>query len=289
MARYAISPEGVAALSELANNLIISANNIIESSASLEATIAGSADGLGLYGDEILSLVARNRQLLRQNRDSIINLAVKVKAKADEVKQLCSVNEDCPQAGFLQNIANKLSSVFGKDSIGADQISFCNVFPLKKDPIKKGRNYVSGNNADAYMDYWVNMSDYTETSCEAKGITYIRAKDIEGIYLSDDEVSNPSRFWSLKKDNGTLDSFGRIAEDIPRIKSLLDSGLGREEIILNYPELEDCYSLYFDGAPRVSSADGFYVFCANGRHRTLAAQFIDTIIPVKVTGIISKK
>lgn len=131
MARYAISPEGAAALNALANNLLISANNIIESSASLEATIAGNADGLGIYGDEVLSLVARNKQLLHKNRDSIVDLAVRVKEESENVAQMCSLNlhDQLPAnttvaraSNGSQNDALSIFSpvVISKSSVGAD-------------------------------------------------------------------------------------------------------------------------------------------------------------------------
>ena len=289
MARYAISPEGANALNALANNLLINANNIVEASSTLKRDVSILSGSLGVFEEEILSIVSRNAATLEQNKESIISLANSVKAKADEVAQLCLLESDNKKTGFFQNIANRLrgTATANKDP---EKTMFCNRFPLEKDPLRPDRSFVAGNNSSAYIDYWVHMSsDYDEDACESTGIVYVNAKDIEGIYLSDNELANGDMFWTYKKDGGTLESFQRIAADIPKVKNLIDSGMTGTEILLNYPELEDCYSIYFQGSPCVGQADGFYVFGSGGRHRTLAAQSIDGIIPVRITSKISRK
>lgn len=99
MATYAISPEGAAALKELASNLLINANNIIESSDALDNRIVGLGDGLGIYAEEILRLTSRNRNALLQNKDEIIELANKVKTFASEIEQMCSMGLGVRVAG----------------------------------------------------------------------------------------------------------------------------------------------------------------------------------------------
>lgn len=289
MARYAISPEGGNALNTLANNLLINANNIVDASRALKREVSTLSGNLGVFEEEILSIVSHNVATLEQNKESIISLANSVKAQADKVAQLYLLEPDNKKTGFFQNIANILcgTTATNKD---IEKPMFCNRFPLKKDPIKPGRSLVAGNNLSAYIDYWVHMSsDYAEDECESTGIVYINAKDIEGVYLSDNELANSDKFWAYKKDGGTLESFQKIAADIPRVKSLVDSGMSGVEIILKYPELEDCYSIYFDGSPCIGQADGFCVFGSNGRHRILAAQSIDGIIPVRITSKIRRK
>ena len=289
MARYAISPEGANALNALANNLLINANNIIEASRALKREVATLSGSFGVFEEEIISIVSRNVATLEQNKESIIFLANSVKAKADEVAQLYLLEPDNMKAGFFHNIANRLRGTTMTNK-APEKHMFCNRFPLEKDPLKPGRSFVAGNNSSAYIDYWVHMSaDYKEDECESSGIVYIHAKDIEGVYLFDNELANGDRFWTYKKDGGTLESFQKIATDIPKVKALIDSGMTGNEILLNYPELEDCYSIYFEGSPCVGQADGFYVFGSGGRHRTLAAQSIDGIIPVRITSKISRK
>ena len=289
MARYAISSEGANALNALANNLLINANNIVEASSELKKEVATLSGSLGVFEEEILSIVSRNAATLEQNKESIISLANSVKAKADEVTQLCSLEPDNKKTGFFHNIANRLRGTTATNT-PLEKTMFCNRFAVEKAPLRPDRCFVAGNNSSAYIDYWVHMSsDYKEETCESTAIVYVNAKEIEGIYLSDNELANGDRFWTYKKDDGTLESFQRIAVDIPKVKALIDSGMTGTEILLNYPELEDCYSIYFEGSPCVGQADGFYVFGSGGRHRTLAAQSIDGIIPVRITSKISRK
>lgn len=108
MARYAISPEGANALNALANNLLINANNIVEASSVLKKEVATLSGSLGVFEEEILSVVSRNAATLEQNKESIISLANSVKAKADEVAQLYLLEPDNKKTGFFHNIANRL-------------------------------------------------------------------------------------------------------------------------------------------------------------------------------------
>ena len=57
MAKYAISKEGVEALNQLANDLLINANNIVETNQTLEQITSSLYDNLGIYGDEIISII----------------------------------------------------------------------------------------------------------------------------------------------------------------------------------------------------------------------------------------
>lgn len=84
-ARFAISQEGAASLKVLAKGLLTSANSIIESSAALERCTTGLSDGLGIYSDEIINIITRNRITLQMNRDDIIGLAKKISDKANDI------------------------------------------------------------------------------------------------------------------------------------------------------------------------------------------------------------
>lgn len=91
MAKYAISKEGVEALNQLANDLLINANNIVETNRKLEQITSSLYDNLGIYGDEIISIIHQNRNTLNNNREDIILLAQRVKKQASDVEILVAM------------------------------------------------------------------------------------------------------------------------------------------------------------------------------------------------------
>ena len=108
MAKYAISKEGVEALNQLANDLLINANNIVETNQTLEQITSSLYDNLGIYGDEIISIIHQNRNTLNRNREDIVILAQRVKKQATDVAALVSMG---------------LGSVGGSNSISGAQSS----------------------------------------------------------------------------------------------------------------------------------------------------------------------
>ena len=91
MAKYAISQEGAAQMSSLANNLLINANNITEASQVLSSIITSLSDGLGIYADEIREIISKNQSTLNNYREDTVQFALKVKEKADEILTLISL------------------------------------------------------------------------------------------------------------------------------------------------------------------------------------------------------
>lgn len=91
MAKYAINKEGVEALNQLANDLMINANNIVEMNQKLEQITLSLYDNLGIYGDEIISILHQNRTILNGNREDIISLVEKVKKQAAAAEDMVSM------------------------------------------------------------------------------------------------------------------------------------------------------------------------------------------------------
>ena len=97
MARYAISSEGSASMRALAKQLYTEANSILESSSILESKVSEVGNGLGIYESEILSIIQKGRNTLKENRDDILNLAQRVLQKAREIDELVSLTGTEPQ------------------------------------------------------------------------------------------------------------------------------------------------------------------------------------------------
>lgn len=102
MAKYAINQEGALALKRLSGNLLISANNVLEIVQALEQVTVSLYDDLGVFGDEILSIIRQNKKTLNENREDIVRLAQRVNKQADEVSDFISMG-----LGNADNIARK--------------------------------------------------------------------------------------------------------------------------------------------------------------------------------------
>lgn len=171
----------------------------------------------------------------------------------------------------------------------ADSEPFCRGISINRDPTNDSRFFVSGNHIDGFLSYWQNMDQYTETPNDSSdNIVFIRARDIEGIHLSEDEVADPIGFWG-RRTGGTQETFEGISSQIPEVRSLYENGNSLQAIREMRPGLSDCIGIYFEGAPSVSALENYYVFNSNGRHRILAAYAADEIIPVRVSGSIHRR
>lgn len=64
-----------------------------------------------------------------------------------------------------------------------------------QDRLSAERYFSRGNHYEEYRDYWEN-GNYTFSRNENPELVYVRARDIEGVYLSDRELGNPEGFWT---------------------------------------------------------------------------------------------
>lgn len=115
MTRYAISSEGAIAMKSLARQLYTEANAILEASSVLEASVEATGDGLGIYSDEIISIIQRSRSTLRKNREEILGLAEKVAQKAAEIEELVSLGFD-DSSGQQSNLLSSSNNAKGTNS-----------------------------------------------------------------------------------------------------------------------------------------------------------------------------
>ena len=91
MAKYCISEEGAQAMENLGIQLLKNANAISEASSSLSLKIEeadGSENDLGIYYDEILSLIDRSLQIIDDNMEDLEGLGKKTKEQAEMIREL---------------------------------------------------------------------------------------------------------------------------------------------------------------------------------------------------------
>lgn len=161
---------------------------------------------------------------------------------------------------------------------------FCPNISLVQDRLSTQRYFSQGSHFEQYRDLWENSNNYTYSPTDSSEIVYVRARDIEGVYLSDREVENPDGFWTRNGRNGwSRSNILERASNLQTVRESLESGLTLDELAQN-PDLGNTIRSYYNDPIRVASAGDFYVFQSDGRHRTLAGQAIDAYIPVLVTG-----
>lgn len=163
-----------------------------------------------------------------------------------------------------------------------------NGFMIENNGMAGDRYFIKGNNYEKFSHFWQNSDQYSHT--EAKYTKTINARDIEGIYLNDNEAQDPHLFWN-RGQQYAVDSetyFMEVASHIPEVRSRLDAGESADSI-RNDPRLKTCYDYYFDTPINVYEVDDYYYFAGAGRHRCMAAQKLGYDIPVKVIGKYEKK
>jgi len=155
---------------------------------------------------------------------------------------------------------------------------------LEQDRLNGSRYFSKGDHFEEYRDFWENGSEYELVRSDSPEVTYVRAKDVEGVYLSDSEVQNPDRFWTRNgRDGWTQYNIMNKASRISEVRTKLDAGMTLDEIAVD-PSLTDTVNSYFYNPIEVEKVGDFYTFVADGRHRTIAAQSIDADIPVVIKG-----
>lgn len=143
--------------------------------------------------------------------------------------------------------------------------------------------FIKGDNYEQYKNDYYSPEESTYTKYDEPKEIEISPNDIEGIHISQNDMDNPSLFWSQHETDGSCESFTEIANKIPEVKKQLENDKTIEELIEN-PELSKCANIYFKNKPKVVQRDGYYEFDSNGRHRILAAREAGQDIPVEVIG-----
>lgn len=159
-----------------------------------------------------------------------------------------------------------------------------NGFSLENSEMSGDKYFVKSTNYDKFSHLWQNSDQYS--FADMKEIRTVNARDIEGIYLNENEALNPHLFWNRNQEY-EMDSetyFMEVATHIPEVRMRLEEGESVESI-RNNPKLKTCYDYYFDSPIEVYAVDDdYYYFAHAGRHRCMAAQKLGYDIPVKVIG-----
>ncbi|MBQ8616648.1 MAG: hypothetical protein IJX67_07210 [Oscillospiraceae bacterium] len=204
------------------------------------------------------------------------------------------MKSDVPKKeGFFDRISNFFNR--GKDSAEnptqpeAEKRGVWDGMETAPAPNGSGWTLLPGNHFDKYSDIDKNYADHPRTAYpkEQQEFRTVNPADIEGVYLGDSDVEDPSRFWGMH--NGSKDAWMDTASHIPEVQARLDSGESLESLLQD-DQLGKCAQAYFnpDSSKAIQvdeMAGGGYMFNGDGRHRIIAARANGYDIPVRVVGI----
>ena len=292
--REAQIAKGNEAISESDNSLATA--KVLEEkfdSTCYEAKIDSKA--LEQLSDENSALISE----LSSEKDAI---KLAMDAKMDEISQYVSSNDMGRYETSVDPYYQKLNSEYLAMKSAYEKVD-CSIVKLDENNrllteiLPEGRKFgiykvdengfVKGANYNQYIDVWNNYSEEKNKveMFDRPEIVTISPSLVEGIRLSEYDISNPSDFWSQHMSGGTEESFRNIAAQIPIVKKELDSGKSLSDIMEN-PELSECANIYFNpkNIPDVIKCGDYYEFQGNGRHRILAARNEGHDMPVNVIG-----
>lgn len=253
MARYAISPEGISQLQQLAKSLLVSANEILESSSKLEGVVTALDTQLGVYGDEILTLVNSNRKTLKNNRDQIISLAQLVNRKAEEVSSLLGfTGVTVAQVSSTQGVSGVTDGITSRNaldrpninSVSQQYLSMLNLLnnagishrPIETSHIRRSKAEIVNR---------IGGGDQTEGSCSSLAFAY--AGNIAGYDVLDFRDGASRSFFSR---NSSI----QMISSLPGVQS--NTLYGRDDVSCSLQLL-------------ASMQDGKEYYLATGQHASI--------------------
>lgn len=159
-----------------------------------------------------------------------------------------------------------------------------------KDPLQQERLYSVGNHFPEFLDFWQNLSQYDYSQSTEKALVWVRARDIEGVSLDQQDARNMDGFWCRYKNSGnyTMKTMQKKACKLESIYQRMTIGDNMQDIMED-PALGPAAQSYLGDVISIKRIGHFFCFVGDGRHRILGAQSIDTIIPVYIEGTYSRR
>lgn len=194
-----------------------------------------------------------------------------------------SINLECSSSSISTDTSTRnivISTFTAENQFPSD--TFGSQIQLVQDRLSNERFFSRGEHFEEYREFWEN-GDYSYTRHDNPEIVYVRARDIEGVYIWDRERENPQGFWTRNGTRGwSRENIMRRASHIEDVRQNIEDGFNIDELEGN-PELNETIGSYYREPVQVASLGSFYVFQSDGRHRILAAQTLDAYIPVLIT------
>ena len=153
---------------------------------------------------------------------------------------------------FIVTPSSTASTTFDSSTFGPDLV-------FAQDNLSTERYFSRGNHYEEYLDYWEN-GNYIFSRNDNPELIYIKARDIEGVYLNDRELENPEGFWTRNGRAGwSRENILRRASHIQDVRQNIESGISLDEL-LQHPVLADTIYSYYNNPVRVAQI-GSYYYC----------------------------
>lgn len=245
---------------------------------------------IGEHTEEGDSIIADRRTWLEECYRRVKELADKLGENYEKIGKFVPASEhgrlqdkEVKPIELIEEKKNFIPSESIVDSTAFPSDTFGQNLQLIQDRLSSSRYFSRGNHYNEYLEFW-EQGNYCFLPEKQMNLVYIRARDIEGVYLNDREVQNPESFWTRNGRNGwSRENILRKAAHIEDIQKYMRRGASLEDLSQN-PVLNSTIQSYYNNPVRVARVNGYYVFQSDGRHRTLAAQSLDVYIPVLITG-----
>lgn len=207
------------------------------------------AAALALDGFDVLALADR---VIDPNSNYIAELNAKAHSNSGYNLTQVGVNA---VAAFTSWMTQTIGSRPAKDQPAS--LKFDDSVPIVRDSYSTERYWVPGEHYDEFADFWEN-GGYKYTPADHPQTAYIKASEIEGVFINNSEVANPSVFWDKNYSKSEYIDF------------VANGGINSNPIEVT----------------RVN--DSFYYFHGDGRHRILVARELGLDIPVIIQGVYQK-
>lgn len=297
MSVWQVNEEAINALNNLSKLINDLEENIEQNFLSLQTTYQENASGLGSHSAQIGSLIECIKSLNEEANYPVKKLQIKLNkaatirrnhiennkyGKSKAVQSNTTAEQNVNK--FPRNIPFVTKFFEGKKSTNNQKFELYDV---------DEHGFVHGKNYESFINDWDGYSSenfHTEMFGEHARVETIDSSSIEGIQVSEHDISDTGIFWGQHQNGGTKESFVEIASKIPKVKEALSKGKSIIELE-NDEELGTCTAIYFDPSniPQVIQCDGYYEFQSNGRHRIIAARELGYDIPVKIIGTRKRK
>lgn len=182
-----------------------------------------------------------------------------------------SLNIISAVTNFAYSIGNIYNSIKGispqeyianhsaSSSVNGGSTTFDENINLGQDKFSNQRYYSKGEHYEEFTDFWESGgSEYSYVNVENPQVEYVSARDIEGVFLNDTEVKNPSTFWNKRYSRNEY------------LEYVSNGGINNNPVEVT------------------KINDSFYYFNGDGRHRIIAAQELNIDIPVIIKGLYMK-
>lgn len=207
MAKYAISSSGESSMRQLANDIKSFSTSNLEAGRRLKQATLSVEDGLGIYLEDILEIIAQTQNSVVQSSESLETLAQKVMQKADAISELVAMGLGGKASG-VTSLGQSSQNVLWSDAEYCDVADKIQIADRNSDILEW--NGEKGNSLRTPKDKSGELYQQL-SSFGVLGIPYVNGDvDFSQVSKYEVEFSNAEKLY---RDLGTTITFGDLMTD----------------------------------------------------------------------------